>query len=347
MNLENATKVVWEGQKTIGLKPQDVEKLSISQVSTSSFSVDNSAVQSETSGGQVPEDHTINTSVIDNGVKLQEEQPQVYAEAPSDDNLVSTMVSEPVLESVSETPSNIFDVPKESFQSEILQPEMVLEPKTSTFGYDEAISQDITQSGDTNIFDSSNSFVQPETESSYIPQEPMITETPVYQESKQQVDTNTMFYQPQPVEPNIPLDTPQTFYEKQVDSEAHGGFSNMPVGESKSEIPNVNTDPVVIMLDEVMRTVNERSSIADSLLNENMLLKNQNVELRNENERLKQQILELNNKVLIAEAQRQAAEQTLAGARMAESGMVNNNGVSRVYQPQQQMPQNNYYQQAA
>lgn len=155
-----------------------------------------------------------------------------------------------------------------------------------------------------------------------------------------------MFYQPQPVEPNIPLDTPQTFYEKQVDSEVQGGFSNMPVGESKSEIPNVNTDPVVIMLDEVMRTVNERSSIADSLLNENMLLKNQNVELRNENERLKQQILELNNKVLIAEAQRQAAEQTLAGARMAESGMVNN-GVSRVYQPQQQMPQNNYYQQAA
>lgn len=334
MSLENATKVVWEGQKTIGLKPQDVEKLSISQVSTSSFSVDNSAVQSETSGGQVPEDHTINTSVIDNGVKLQEEQSRVYVEVPSNENLVPTIVSEPVLKSVSEAPSNIFDVPQESLQSEILQPDMVSEPKTSTFGYDESISQDITN-------------VQPKTESSYIPQEPMITETPVYQESKQQVDTNTMFYQPQPVEPNIPLDTPQTFYEKQVDSEAQGGFSNMPVGESKSEIPNVNTDPVVIMLDEVMRTVNERSSIADSLLNENMLLKNQNVELRNENERLKQQILELNNKVLIAEAQRQAAEQTLAGARMAESGMVNNNGVSRVYQPQQQMPQNNYYQQAA
>lgn len=333
MSLENATKVVWEGQKTIGLKPQDVEKLSISQVSTSSFSVDNSAVQSETSGGQVPEDHTINTSVIDNGVKLQEEQSRVYVEVPSNENLVPTIVSEPVLKSVSEAPSNIFDVPQESLQSEILQPDMVSEPKTSTFGYDEFISQDITN-------------VQPETESSYIPQEPMITETPVYQESKQQVDTNTMFYQPQPVEPNIPLDTPQTFYEKQVDSEVQGGFSNMPVGESKSEIPNVNTDPVVIMLDEVMRTVNERSSIADSLLNENMLLKNQNVELRNENERLKQQILELNNKVLIAEAQRQAAEQTLAGARMAESGMVNN-GVSRVYQPQQQMPQNNYYQQAA
>ncbi len=333
MSLENATKVVWEGQKTIGLKPQDVEKLSISQVSTSSFSVDNSAVQSETSGGQVPEDHTINTSVIDNGVKLQEEQSRVYVEVPSNENLVPTIVSEPVLKSVSEAPSNIFDVPQESLQSEILQPDMVSEPKTSTFGYDESISQDITN-------------VQPKTESSYIPQEPMITETPVYQESKQQVDTNTMFYQPQPVEPNIPLDTPQTFYEKQVDSEAQGGFSNMPVGESKSEIPNVNTDPVVIMLDEVMRTVNERSSIADSLLNENMLLKNQNVELRNENERLKQQILELNNKVLIAEAQRQAAEQTLAGARMAESGMVNN-GVSRVYQPQQQMPQNNYYQQAA
>lgn len=334
MSLENATKVVWEGQKTIGLKPQDVEKLSISQVSTSSFSVDNSAVQSETSGGQVPEDHTINTSVIDNGVKLQEEQSRVYVEVPSNENLVPTIVSEPVLKSVSEAPSNIFDVPQESLQSEILQPDMVSEPKTSTFGYDESISQDITN-------------VQPKTESSYIPQEPMITETPVYQESKQQVDTNTMFYQPQPVEPNIPLDTPQTFYEKQVDSEVQGGFSNMPVGESKSEIPNVNTDPVVIMLDEVMRTVNERSSIADSLLNENMLLKNQNVELRNENERLKQQILELNNKVLIAEAQRQAAEQTLAGARMAESGMVNNNGVSRVYQPQQQMPQNNYYQQAA
>lgn len=333
MSLENATKVVWEGQKTIGLKPQDVEKLSISQVSTSSFSVDNSAVQSETSGGQVPEDHTINTSVIDNGVKLQEEQSRVYVEVPSNENLVPTIVSEPVLKSVSEAPSNIFDVPQESLQSEILQPDMVSEPKTSTFGYDESISQDITN-------------VQPKTESSYIPQEPMITETPVYQESKQQVDTNTMFYQPQPVEPNIPLDTPQTFYEKQVDSEVQGGFSNMPVGESKSEIPNVNTDPVVIMLDEVMRTVNERSSIADSLLNENMLLKNQNVELRNENERLKQQILELNNKVLIAEAQRQAAEQTLAGARMAESGMVNN-GVSRVYQPQQQMPQNNYYQQAA
>ncbi len=333
MSLENATKVVWEGQKTIGLKPQDVEKLSISQVSTSSFSVDNSAVQSETSGGQVPEDHTINTSVIDNGVKLQEEQSRVYVEVPSNENLVPTIVSEPVLKSVSEAPSNIFDVPQESLQSEILQPDMVSEPKTSTFGYDESISQDITN-------------VQPKTESSYIPQEPMITETPVYQESKQQVDTNTMFYQPQPVEPNIPLDTPQTFYEKQVDSEAQGGFSNMPVGESKSEIPNVNTDPVVIMLDEVMRTVNERSSMADSLLNENMLLKNQNVELRNENERLKQQILELNNKVLIAEAQRQAAEQTLAGARMAESGMVNN-GVSRVYQPQQQMPQNNYYQQAA
>jgi len=333
MSLENATKVVWEGQKTIGLKPQDVEKLSISQVSTSSFSVDNSAVQSETSGGQVPEDHTINTSVIDNGVKLQEEQSRVYVEVPSNENLVPTIVSEPVLKSVSEAPSNIFDVPQESLQSEILQPDMVSEPKTSTFGYDEFISQDITN-------------VQPETESSYIPQEPMITETPVYQESKQQVDTNTMFYQPQPVEPNIPLDTPQTFYEKQVDSEVQGGFSNMPVGESKSEIPNVNTDPVVIMLDEVMRTVNERSSMADSLLNENMLLKNQNVELRNENERLKQQILELNNKVLIAEAQRQAAEQTLAGARMAESGMVNN-GVSRVYQPQQQMPQNNYYQQAA
>ena len=333
MSLENATKVVWEGQKTIGLKPQDVEKLSISQVSTSSFSVDNSAVQSETSGGQVPEDHTINTSVIDNGVKLQEEQSRVYVEVPSNENLVPTIVSEPVLKSVSEAPSNIFDVPQESLQSEILQPDMVSEPKTSTFGYDEFISQDITN-------------VQPETESSYISQEPMITETPVYQESKQQVDTNTMFYQPQPVEPNIPLDTPQTFYEKQVDSEVQGGFSNMPVGESKSEIPNVNTDPVVIMLDEVMRTVNERSSIADSLLNENMLLKNQNVELRNENERLKQQILELNNKVLIAEAQRQAAEQTLAGARMAESGMVNN-GVSRVYQPQQQMPQNNYYQQAA
>lgn len=333
MSLENATKVVWEGQKTIGLKPQDVEKLSISQVSTSSFSVDNSAVQSETSGGQVPEDHTINTSVIDNGVKLQEEQSRVYVEVPSNENLVPTIVSEPVLKSVSEAPSNIFDVPQESLQSEILQPDMVSEPKTSTFGYDEFISQDITN-------------VQPETESSYIPKEPMITETPVYQESKQQVDTNTMFYQPQPVEPNIPLDTPQTFYEKQVDSEVQGGFSNMPVGESKSEIPNVNTDPVVIMLDEVMRTVNERSSIADSLLNENMLLKNQNVELRNENERLKQQILELNNKVLIAEAQRQAAEQTLAGARMAESGMVNN-GVSRVYQPQQQMPQNNYYQQAA
>lgn len=334
MSLENATKVVWEGQKTIGLKPQDVEKLSISQVSTSSFSVDNSAVQSETSGGQVPEDHTINTSVIDNGVKLQEEQSRAYVEVPSNENLVPTIVSEPVLKSVSEAPSNIFDVPQESLQSEILQPDMVSEPKTSTFGYDESISQDITN-------------VQPKTESSYIPQEPMITETPVYQESKQQVDTNTMFYQPQPVEPNIPLDTPQTFYEKQVDSEAQGGFSNMPVGESKSEIPNVNTDPVVIMLDEVMRTVNERSSMADSLLNENMLLKNQNVELRNENERLKQQILELNNKVLIAEAQRQAAEQTLAGARMAESGMVNNNGVSRVYQPQQQMPQNNYYQQAA
>lgn len=334
MSLENATKVVWEGQKTIGLKPQDVEKLSISQVSTSSFSVDNSAVQSETSGGQVPEDHTINTSVIDNGVKLQEEQSRVYVEVPSNENLVPTIVSEPVLKSVSEAPSNIFDVPQESLQSEILQPDMVSEPKTSTFGYDESISQDITN-------------VQPKTESSYIPQEPMITETPVYQESKQQVDTNTMFYQPQPVEPNIPLDTPQTFYEKQVDSEVQGGFSNMPVGESKSEIPNVNTDPVVIMLDEVMRTVNERSSMADSLLNENMLLKNQNVELRNENERLKQQILELNNKVLIAEAQRQAAEQTLAGARMAESGMVNNNGVSRVYQPQQQMPQNNYYQQAA
>lgn len=333
MSLENATKVVWEGQKTIGLKPQDVDKLSISQVSTSSFSVDNSAVQSETSGGQVPEDHTINTSVIDNGVKLQEEQSRVYVEVPSNENLVPTIVSEPVLKSVSEAPSNIFDVPQESLQSEILQPDMVSEPKTSTFGYDESISQDITN-------------VQPKTESSYIPQEPMITETPVYQESKQQVDTNTMFYQPQPVEPNIPLDTPQTFYEKQVDSEVQGGFSNMPVGESKSEIPNVNTDPVVIMLDEVMRTVNERSSIADSLLNENMLLKNQNVELRNENERLKQQILELNNKVLIAEAQRQAAEQTLAGARMAESGMVNN-GVSRVYQPQQQMPQNNYYQQAA
>lgn len=333
MSLENATKVVWEGQKTIGLKPQDVEKLSISQVSTSSFSVDNSAVQSETSGGQVPEDHTINTSVIDNGVKLQEEQSRVYVEVPSNENLVPTIVSEPVLKSVSEAPSNIFDVPQESLQSEILQPDMVSEPKTSTFGYDESISQDITN-------------VQPKTESSYIPQEPMITETPVYQESKQQVDTNTMFYQPQPVEPNIPLDTPQTFYEKQVDSEVQGGFSNMPVGESKSEIPNVNTDPVVIMLDEVMRTVNERSSIADSLLNENMLLKNQNVELRNENERLKQQILELNNKVLIAEAQRQAAEQTLVGARMAESGMVNN-GVSRVYQPQQQMPQNNYYQQAA
>ena len=333
MSLENATKVVWEGQKTIGLKPQDVEKLSISQVSTSSFSVDNSAVQSETSGGQVPEDHTINTSVIDNGVKLQEEQSRVYVEVPSNENLVPTIVSEPVLKSVSEAPSNIFDVPQESLQSEILQPDMVSEPKTSTFGYDESISQDITN-------------VQPKTESSYIPQEPMITETPVYQESKQQVDTNTMFYQPQPVEPNIPLDTPQTFYEKQVDSEVQGGFSNMPVGESKSEIPNVNTDPVVIMLDEVMRTVNERSSMADSLLNENMLLKNQNVELRNENERLKQQILELNNKVLIAEAQRQAAEQTLAGARMAESGMVNN-GVSRVYQPQQQMPQNNYYQQAA
>ena len=254
MSLENATKVVWEGQKTIGLKPQDVEKLSISQVSTSSFSVDNSAVQSETSGGQVPEDHTINTSVIDNGVKLQEEQSRVYVEVPSNENLVPTIVSEPVLKSVSEAPSNIFDVPQESLQSEILQPDMVSEPKTSTFGYDEFISQDITN-------------VQPETESSYIPQEPMITETPVYQESKQQVDTNTMFYQPQPVEPNIPLDTPQTFYEKQVDSEVQGGFSNMPVGESKSEIPNVNTDPVVIMLDEVMRTVNERSSIADSLLN--------------------------------------------------------------------------------
>ena len=43
-------------------------------------------------------------------------------------------------------------------------------------------------------------------------------------------------------------------------------------------------------------------------------------------------MIELNNK-------------SLAGARMAESGMVNN-GQARVYQPQQ-VPQTNYYQQTA
>ena len=143
------------------------------------------------------------------------------------------------------------------------------------------------------------------------------------------------------------MDTPQTFYEKQSDQEAQGGFTTVPMAGEIQDKPNFNTDPVVIMLDEVIRTVGERSKVTSAIDNENQILRAQNAELRSENEVLKQQIIELNNKVLIAEAQRQAAEQTLAGARMAETGMINNNPQVRTYQPMPQQPQTAYYQQAA
>lgn len=334
MSLENATQIIWEGQKAIGLKEDDVKKLSISPVSSSSFSVDNSVVQNEVSGGQVPEDHTINTSVIDNGVD------QVMSQTSSDvaggETVSSSVIPEPVVNPVSEEQSNIFDMPQgDAYQSSILQPEVVSEPvpEVNVPVYDSpavSVPQEQSILGSTeSALSGQDMYYQP----SDLNSQQEVPSYPVYQEPVQNV-------QSQFDTPNEHLDTPQTFYEKQDSQDVQGGFSNMPQGEVKSEIPNVNTDPVVIMLDEVMRTVNERSRATGDLNNENQILRSENAELRNENDRLKQTIIELNNKVLIAEAQRQAAEQTLAGARMAE------NGQARVYQPQQ-MPQNNYYNQAA
>lgn len=332
MSLENATQIIWEGQKAIGLKEDDVKKLSISPVSSSSFSIDNSVVQNDVNGGEVPEDHTINTSVIDNGVE------QAVSQASSDvtggETISTGVIPEPIPTPVSEEQSNIFDMPQEEYQPSILQSEVVSEPvpEVNVPVYDsQAVSMPQEQPVTESVLSGQDMYYQPADLNSQ-------QEIPSYSDSVQSVQSQFDVT-------NEHLDTPQTFYEKQDSGDVQGGFSNAPVGEVKSEIPNVNTDPVVIMLDEVMRTVNERSRVTGDLNNENQILRSENAELRNENDRLKQTIIELNNKVLIAEAQRQAAEQTLAGARMAENGMVNN-GQTRVYQPQQ-MPQNNYYNQAA
>ena len=334
MNLENATQVYWEGQKAIGLKEDDVKKLSISQTASSSFSVDNSSIQGDVTGGQVPEDHIINTSVIDN-VGGSSIEPSLQTEVTGGGEPVySSVVPEPVVEPVSEVQSNIFDNPQmpSTLQTEVIpEPTVVSAPEYSIPSSFELEGQQTQLVNDI--------------DRSYVPQEPLSTDIPLNQEPER-VDqqSENLFYQPQEVS-SAPLDTPQTFYEKQVDQDVQGGFANVPMDEVKSDIPNITTDPVVIMLDEAIRTVNERSKASIQLETEIQVLRNENFELKNENDRLKQQMIELNNKVLIAEAQRQAAEQTLAGARMAESGMVNN-GQARVYQPQQ-VPQTNYYQQAA
>ena len=350
MNLENAIKVVLEGQKTIGLNEKDVKKLSISQPSTSSFSVDAGAIQGEVSGGQVPENHTINTSVIDNGSQFAQPQMPVYVqqEVSGGETVAPASVLPVESEPVKEEQSNIFDAPSSvsSFESNILQPEVVPEVVTGVtvpeYNVPGTTGDTVTSSNEvnTNMFDSDNLVYQPVLEGQDYSKGPEVSQIPVYQESVQEMAQPD--FQAQSA---IPLDTPQTFYERQSEQDAQGGFSNVSSEEVRSEIPNLNTDPVVIMLDEVMRTVNERSKVTDLLDNENQILRNKNSELMNENESLKQQILELNNKVLIAEAQRQAAEQTLVGARMAESGMVNN-GPVRTYQPVQQA-QNQFYQQAA
>lgn len=345
MNLENATQIILEGQRIIGLKTQDVEKLSISQAATSSFSVGNINPQDEVNGGVALEDHTINTAVIDNGVLP---QSQVQTEIPSTET-VNTVNSAEESVPFTEVQSNIFDVPQSDVvNSGVLQPEIVPDvsqtmpayvPQKSTVPQVEAIPNDSV-----NMFDTNNLFEQQapmvETVQEQIP------EYSYYQEQPAQMAQQSEFVEPLQTS-NIPLDTPQTFYEKQSDQEAQGGFTTVPMAGEIQDKPNFNTDPVVIMLDEVIRTVGERSKVTSAIDNENQILRAQNAELRSENEVLKQQIIELNNKVLIAEAQRQAAEQTLAGARMAETGMINNNPQVRTYQPMPQQPQTAYYQQAA
>lgn len=349
MNLDNATQIILEGQRTIGLKTQDVDKLSVSSQS-SSFTVDNSLVQEEVSGGQTIEDHTINTSVIDSG-----EMPgQVQSIDVQGGETVIPESRVQVSEEPQDVQNNIFDVPGDSFvqpeAQSILKPaqsESVNQPISSVSIPEYSIPTEVTQlepevKNQENIFDVPYQTVP---EATVIPQKVIAPESSVYQSSLVQDQRNGFEDMASSVVNNqIPLDTPQTFYERQVEQEGQGGFTNAPVVAEKSE--SSNYDPVVIMLDEAIKTVNERSKVTDSLNNENQILRNQNETLKNENELLKQQIMELNNKVLIAEAQRQAAEQTLAGARMAESGMVNN-GPVRTYQPASQVPQNNYYQQTA
>ena len=329
MSLENANQVILEGQRTIGMKPGDIDKLSISQSSSSSFSVDNISLQNDVNGGQVPEDHIINTSVIDNGSGLQG-QSTVQNDVVGGGEVYPSQVPEPVVEPVSEVQSNIFDMPqKDAIQSSILQPEMIPEPSSfQPSVYPE--QQPVSEPGVNVLGESDNSFAE---------QAPLVSEIPSYQEPKVVQQSQDMIYQ-QKDESNIPLDTPQTFYERQVDQDTQGGFTNMPMDGVRT-----STDPVVIMLDEAIRTVTERKEISNNLMAENQVLRDENSNLRIEIDRLKQQMIELNNKVLIADAQRQAAEQTLAGARMAESGMVNN-GPARVYQPQS-TPQTSYYQQSA
>lgn len=342
MNLDNAKQIILEGQRTIGLKSSDAQKLSISQTST--FTVDGSDLQNEVSA-MIPEDQAIDTSVISNDVHPTVSQVSSTI-VPSGEGV--SVAQEAVIPQP-EVSTNIFDAPKEATIGEpsILQPErpeVVNNPVPQISVPDVALqAQNYNQpqpqmSESNNIFDSVNIYSEPVKEAVVVSQK---APEPTYQPQAVAED-NTFIQTPSD---QIPLDTPQTFYEKQVDQDAQGGFTNDITMSGTGSVPNVNTDPVVIMLDEAIRTVNERSRVTESLDNENRILRDQNAQLRNENEVLKQQIIDLNNKILIAEAQRQAAEQTLAGARMAENGMVNN-GASRVYQ-QQPVQAQQYYGQAA
>ena len=371
MNFDNAT-IYYDGARTIGIKGTDKEKFEKVENSKSSFEVNASVSDvSESSGGTQLEEKVVNEPVLNNNVMGESLQAGVENVPASE----TETVSEP---NIFDNP--VIDVPAQVSASQVVYPEApqleqvpvqsVQQIQTPSMNPVQLnASQDVT--GGTqpvNMFDVPTAFedVKPQA------QPEVVVPVNMYQQpaapsnlfdQNLTVSTDSLINsQPEPAismpsylnEKLESLDTPQTFYEKQDSQETQGGFSNNINNAITQQQPSF--DPALIMLDEVRKTVDDRRKLNETLQSENQKLNNKINELVQQNAALTQRVMELNNKIVevdesrkVAVAQRDAAQQALTNARMAESVQMVNDGPVRTYQPQPQMqPQpQQFYQNAA
>lgn len=284
MNLESG-KIKSEGNRVIGLKIDDMNKLAEAYSKKESSFTSNSEVTNEPMIQNQPLVEVI--PEIMEGVT--QEVPAITPVAQTD----APAIIQPIIPEVTdqtqiikETPQvepNIFDIP-------------VAEPQTP-------------------LFEAPNPVIETP---QIVEQQPYIIPQPV--EEVQGGFTNTI---------SPELDTPQKFFDK-----VEGPTNNTIIGEksiANSNIPAYD-DPAIIMLDNIKDILKSKNEMIEVLNNKINLLE--------------EQVRKANEDRQISEAQRRAAEATLAQARNAEISNANG-GHTLVYgQPNQPYANQNYNQAA-